>query len=272
MLTGLVGILLLLERRRPLRERADPGLRRLARNAAVAGTTALVVNIVERPLVTRLGEQVARRRWGLVPSLRLPAAAATVVTLALLDYTLYLWHILLHRLPLLWRFHAAHHVDLDLDVSTALRFHFGEFLASVPWRLAQVLLIGVDRRRLALWQKLTLAEVLFHHADLRLPLGLERWLARLIVTPRLHGVHHSTRAEERDSNFSSGLALWDTVHGTGHAMVPQREIVIGVPPYRETRQVTLARTLLLPFRSLALGGTALALSVSPSPRRCDAGA
>ena len=165
----------------------------------------------------------------------------------LLDYTLYVWHVLLHRVPLLWRLHLAHHVDLDLDVSTALRFHFGEFIASIPWRLAQVAIIGVPPRTLALWRALTLAEVAFHHANLRLPLPSERLLALLIVTPRLHGIHHSVVRAERDSNFSSGLTLWDRLHGTLRTDVPQEKITIGVPPYAEPGDVTLGKTLALPF-------------------------
>jgi sterol desaturase/sphingolipid hydroxylase (fatty acid hydroxylase superfamily) len=173
-LAGFIGALLVLERRRPLRRRVDPGPRRLARNLAVSGLTAVVLAVAERPLVQPLSAKVERNRWGLLPRLGLPRWASIAAAVVLLDYTLYLWHILLHRSRFLWRFHLAHHIDLDLDVSTALRFHFGEFLASIPWRLGQIALIGVVPRALSLWQKLTLAEVAFHHANLRLPLALER--------------------------------------------------------------------------------------------------
>jgi sterol desaturase/sphingolipid hydroxylase (fatty acid hydroxylase superfamily) len=159
------------------------------------------------------------------------------------------WHVLLHRVPFLWRAHLAHHIDRDLDVSTALRFHFAEFLASVPWRAAQIALIGVREQELVLWQRLTLVEVMFHHSNLRLPLALERALALLIVTPRLHGIHHSTRRAERDRNFSSGLTLWDRLHGSWLAGVPQDEITIGVPPYRKPSDVTLRKTLAVPFKA-----------------------
>jgi 2-haloalkanoic acid dehalogenase type II len=238
-LLGLVGAILWLERRRPLRRRVDPGPRRLARNFAIAALTAAAVAVVERPLISRLAEETAKRRWGLVPRLGLPPRVQAALVLALMDYTLYCWHILLHRVPLLWRCHRAHHADLDLDASTAARFHFAEFMLSVPWRAAQVVLIGVSPRLLDLWAKLTLAEVVFHHSNLRLPLALERLLSRLIMTPRLHGIHHSTVREERDSNFSSGLTVWDLVHGTCRADVPQASIVIGLPEYQEPQKATL---------------------------------
>lgn len=135
------------------------------------------------------------------------------------------------------------------SASTALRFHFGEFLASIPWRLGQIALIGAGPRALSLWQKLTLAEVAFHHANLRLPLAFERRLDRFVMTPRLHGIHHSVEAGERDSNFSSGLTVWDVLHGTLCTGKPQAAITIGVPPYDAPCKVTLGRTLAVPFVS-----------------------
>ena len=213
----------------------------------MAAVTAAAVTAIQRPLTRRLSNSVERREWGLVAMLRLPRWLATVVAVILLDYTLYLWHILLHRVPLLWRLHLAHHVDLDLDASTAMRFHFLEFLASIPWRLAQIVLIGATPRMLALWQQLTAAEVVFHHSNLRLPPRVERWLSRIVVTPRLHGIHHSTVRVERNSNFSSGLTVWDLIHGTIRTDVPRERIVIGVPPYDGRSDVTLGKTLLLPL-------------------------
>jgi sterol desaturase/sphingolipid hydroxylase (fatty acid hydroxylase superfamily) len=164
-----------------------------------------------------------------------------------LDYTLYLWHVLTHRVPFLWRFHQVHHVDLDLDASTAIRFHFGEMALSVPWRAAQVLVLGVSPRALALWQKLTLIEILFHHSNLELPLEVERWLCCFVVTPRMHGIHHSIVEEEINSNWSSGLTLWDFLHGTLRLDVPQDEIIIGVPAYRKPEELTLPNLLAMPF-------------------------
>jgi hypothetical protein len=100
------------------------------------------------------------------------------LTVALLDYSLYVWHILVHKVPFLWRFHQPHHVDLDRDASTALRFHFGEILRSVPWRAAQIVVIGVPPLTLPVWQTATLVEILFHHSNVELPVEVERWLCR----------------------------------------------------------------------------------------------
>lgn len=251
---GTLAVLLLAEWRRPLRRRTEPTARRLGRNAVLAGLAGLTVRSCERPLAQRLSALVQRRRLGLLPRLRLPAPLATLAACAWLDYTLYLWHVLTHRVPLLWRFHRVHHADLDLDVSTALRFHFGEMLLSVPFRLAQIASIGVSPRALSIWYALLLPEIMLHHANVRLPHRLERWLSAVVMTPRLHGIHHSTRASEVDSNWSSGLVLWDRLHGTLRRDVPQAAIRIGVPELRRPAAVTLPRILLLP------------LAVPPRPR------
>lgn len=237
-----------LERRRPLRERVEASGDRMRRNVAVALGSATTVQLLEKPLLDPLTRWVEQRRCGLLLHMRLPGWLETTLGILLLDYSLYFWHVLLHRIPLLWRFHVVHHVDLDLDVSTALRFHFGELALSVPWRAAQVLLIGARSPVLRLWQQLTLASVAFHHSNLRLPLWLERCLVRIIVTPRMHGIHHSVVEEETGSNWSSGLTLWDRLHGTLRLDVPQETIVIGVPAYRDPEELSLPRILAMPFR------------------------
>lgn len=247
LLIGGVAALLLLERKHPLRAPADPGLRRIARNVAVGVLTAATVSAIERPIVTRVATIAERRRWGIVPRLGARSGVSAAIGLALMDYTLYWWHVLLHRVPGLWRMHEPHHIDRDLDTSTALRFHFAEFLASIPWRCAQVMVIGAGPRLLALWQKLTLAEVLFHHSNVRLPRAIEELASAFVVTPRLHGIHHSVELRERDSNFSSGLTIWDRLHRTGNFDVTREDVEIGLPGFEHARDVTLGRTLALPF-------------------------
>jgi sterol desaturase/sphingolipid hydroxylase (fatty acid hydroxylase superfamily) len=237
-----------LERRRPLRPgRHEPKGRREARNAAVAGLAATMVRLAEKPVTDRLTALVEHRRIGLLPRLGLPPAAETAAACLLLDYTLYVWHVLTHKVPVLWRFHRVHHADLDLDASTAVRFHFGEMLWSVAWRATQVLVIGVPRRALDLWGTLLLVEVMFHHSNLELPPAVERVLRVLLVTPRMHGIHHSVVRAETDSNWSSGLTVWDWLHGTLQTDVPQADVTIGVPELRRPDQVTLPKLIALPF-------------------------
>jgi sterol desaturase/sphingolipid hydroxylase (fatty acid hydroxylase superfamily) len=244
---GTLGALCWLERRRPLRRAVEPKSRREGRNLVVAGLSAAAIQLAEKPIVAPLAECVQRRRWGLLKLVNLPAWIEVPLAVLLLDYTLYLWHILVHKVPLLWRFHVVHHVDLDLDASTAVRFHFGEMVVSVPWRAAQVLVIGASPLSLSVWQTLTLLEGLCHHSNVELPVEVERLLCELIVTPHMHGIHHSIIEEETNSNWSSELTLWGWLHGTLRLNVPHDDITIGVPAYRDAEAVTLPRILALPF-------------------------
>ena len=139
------------ERRRALRERVEPQVSHTGRNLAIAACGALALQLAERPVVSRVAALVVRRRWGLLQHLRLPRWLEVPAAMLLMDYTLYLWHVLCHRAPVLWRAHAVHHIDRDLDASTALRFHFLELTASVPWRAGQVALIGVSPFALSAW-------------------------------------------------------------------------------------------------------------------------
>lgn len=243
-----LGGLFLLERSRPLRSERESKARRNGRNLAVATLGALTVHLAESPILYPLAKRVESRRWGLLKWLRLPRIVEITVALLLLDYTLYLQHVLHHRIPLLWRFHAVHHVDLDLDASTALRFHFGEIALSVPYRAAQTVLIGVDPQSLLIWQTWFLLSIMFHHSNVRLPGAVENRLACFIVTPRMHGIHHSRDPENQNSNWSGGLTLWDALHGTLQLGIPQDQIKIGVRGFDRPEQITLPKILAQPFR------------------------
>lgn len=244
-----LAALLMLEVARPLRRQRHPRLRRTARNLSMAALSALVLQEFERPIILSLCRTIERRGWGLLQLWPLPKQARFALAVLLMDYTLYVWHVLTHKVPLLWRFHQAHHIDLDLDASTALRFHFGEIALSIPYRAAQVALLGIDRRSFSLWQTCLLPSILFHHSNLCLPRRLEAVLGWIIVTPRMHGIHHSTIRQERDSNWSSGLAIWDVLHGTLRRNVPQAVIEVGLEPYRAPADVTLGKILAVPFVS-----------------------
>jgi sterol desaturase/sphingolipid hydroxylase (fatty acid hydroxylase superfamily) len=268
LIIGAFAALVWLERRRPLRREVEPKLTRTARNLAVAGIGALALQLTESPVALGLAALVAQHDLGLLKLVRLPVWLETALAIVLLDYTLYVWHVLTHKVHFLWRFHLVHHVDLDLDASTALRFHFGELAISVPWRAAQVIIIGVSPITYLTWQTFVFLSIMFHHSNVELPISLERWLNRLIVTPRMHGIHHSVVPQETNSNWSSGLTIWDWLHGTLRLNVPQDQVTIGVPAYRKPAEVSLLQILALPFlkqRSdwTATDGSLPAREVSP---------
>lgn len=238
-----------LEYRRRARPYVEPPARHRARNVAIAAIAAGTVHLLEAPIVVPTARAVERRRWGLVMLAPAPRWIRDAAAVLLLDYTLYLWHILVHRVGFLWRFHLAHHVDLDLDATTGVRFHAGELTLSIPWRVAQIAVIGVSPTALAAWQTLTLASVIFHHSNSALPTRIERWLCRVLVTPRMHAIHHSVVEAQRHSNFSSGLAIWDHLHGTSRFDSDAGDVSIGVAGHTSPDAVRLRRVLALPFEA-----------------------
>jgi sterol desaturase/sphingolipid hydroxylase (fatty acid hydroxylase superfamily) len=242
---ALVGGLVALERTRPLRRRTAPALPRTAHNVAMGLAAMAVIEAVEKPLTSRIAARNGAQGRGLCALA--PAPLRALATLLVMDYTFYLWHVLTHKVPLLWLFHRVHHVDPDLDASTAIRFHFVDMIVSLPWRLAQVRLSGAGPRELGLWRGFFNASVLFHHANLRLPKGWDRRLSWLLTTPEMHGIHHSRVPAERDSNWSSGFSLWDHLHGTFRSTPPQRDLAIGVMTGTPDETASLAVSLAAPF-------------------------
>lgn len=260
LLTAVGLAVFVLERQRRARPRVEPQVRHIGRNLSMAGLAAATVHLVETPVVMPAARWAARRGVGLSRLMPGPSWVRTLTAVLLLDYTLYLWHMLVHRVPFLWRFHLVHHVDLDLDATTALRFHGGELALSVPWRAAQVIAIGATPQALVAWQTLTLMSVLFHHSNSLLPAALERRLSWLLVTPRMHAIHHSVNPRETDSNYSSGLAIWDRLHRTILTTRAADEVVTGVEGYLDVTTVGLDRILELPWTAGAGAG-------APTPPR-----
>ena len=247
MVAGALAILVA-ERRRPLRRRTQAEPRRELTNLVLGIAASLAIGLAETPVVAPLARRAASRRRGLVQRLPLPDWARDVGGVVLMDYTFYLWHVLTHKVPALWRLHLVHHVDLDMDASTALRFHALDMVVSAPWRFAQVALIGLSPRGVRLWRAFFFLSILFHHSNTRLPERWERRLARVLTTPRMHGIHHSAVEDQTNANWSSGLSWWDHLHRTFRLDVDQADIAIGVPAYREPAEVALRSALALPFR------------------------
>jgi sterol desaturase/sphingolipid hydroxylase (fatty acid hydroxylase superfamily) len=246
--SGCFGLLLVAETLASLRPTVESKLRRVIRNLTTGGVSLAILTLLQTPILIPVSRWAEAHHVGLLNWVQWPASLEIFITIVLFDYTLWFWHRANHTVPFLWRFHLVHHVDLDLDASTALRFHFGELVLSIAYRVVQILVIGASSFSVWVWQTILFASILFHHSNLRLPIGLERLLTRLIVTPRMHGIHHSTCLNETNSNWSSLFSWWDFLHRTILLDVPQEDVTIGVPAYRDPRDVTIGKILLLPFR------------------------
>jgi sterol desaturase/sphingolipid hydroxylase (fatty acid hydroxylase superfamily) len=245
---AILALLFVLERFFPLRKRMRELGTRLLVNFSISALAFLVAALLVRPTAQATLHWANGKPFGLVYLVPLPAPLEFAFSFLLMDLAFYYWHIANHRFPFLWRFHNVHHVDPDLDVSTGFRFHFGEVAMSAAFRVVQVSVIGVSGWAFAVYEIVFQAETLFHHSNLRLPIRFERLLNRLLVTPRMHGIHHSQVQRENNSNFGVVFPWWDRVHRTLGLNIPQAEIAIGIAGYSQPDDNQLRNALLMPFR------------------------
>ena len=241
-------MLFLLERLFPLRRAKSRLGSRLWVNAVVSSLAIAVAVGVVRPVATAVLQFVSERDWSLTSIVSENSAVQAALGFLLMDLSFYYWHRANHAWPFLWRFHNAHHVDHDLDVSTAVRFHFVEVGLSAGFRALQVSLIGGAPWVFVVYETVFQLNTLFQHSNVRLPIAVERILILVLVTPRMHGIHHSKRFHETNSNWSSVFSWWDRLHGTLRLNVPQSAIDIGIAAYSLPADNTVAAVLGMPFR------------------------
>ncbi len=241
-------LLLALEAALPLRRRTRLRRHRWPVNFALTAGVMAAGLLVVRPVALTIIFWAGDLNLGLLRLVGLPSPADVLVGLILMDLTFYWWHRANHRFFLLWRFHGVHHLDPDLDVTSATRFHFGEVLYSSVFRVLQVGLLGVDVFTFLLYEVTYQAANMFQHANVRLPLILERVLNKILVTPRMHGIHHSVVSNEVGSNFSAVFRWWDALHRTLKLNVPQQDITIGVAGYLTPEHNRIWPLVILPIR------------------------
>lgn len=239
-------LLLVLEMVHPLRRPKRRRGQRLPVNLAVTALGFAAGGLTVRPAALGLAFWMQGHSFGVLPYLSLPAWVEVTLGILWLDYTFYYWHRFNHLRPLLWRFHNVHHIDPDMDVTTSFRFHFGEVLYSTPFRVLQVGILGISPFVYLLYEFIFNCATMFHHSNVRLPLALERLLNKIIVTPRMHGIHHSALGPETNSNYSVVFSLWDRLNRSLKLNVPQAQVVIGVPGYLRPAENRFFRLLALP--------------------------
>ncbi len=249
-LIGLFIILFIVETKFQLRKRVQNRWKRMLINFIVSIPAFALLRILFIPAMVWLATQNQQWLFGLNYLYAAPAWIKAVISFLLLDYSNYIWHILLHKLPILWRFHLVHHTDLDLDITTAFRFHFGEMIGSVFFRGAAIILIGASPVMVLIYEIVFEAAAQFHHSNIKLPFRFEKMLNYLIVTPRMHGIHHSMIKKETDSNYSIIFSFWDRIHKTVRLNIHQNEIVTGVPHYADERELTIGNLLKMPFTKI----------------------
>jgi sterol desaturase/sphingolipid hydroxylase (fatty acid hydroxylase superfamily) len=243
-----LAILWMLEGSIPMFEGRRGRGRHDASNIALGLLNAGVTALTFAAATLFVTEWARGREFGLLHLLALPGPVRLAVAIVIFDLWQYLWHRLNHRLPFLWRFHAVHHSDRDLDATTALRFHTGEIILSSTARLAVLPLLGLTVGEVLVYETILLPIVLFHHSNVRVPGGLDRCLRWLIVTPWMHWVHHSDFQPETDSNYSSVFSVWDRIFGSFRLRTEPRDLTLGLRGMERSEWATLRGMLVAPFR------------------------
>jgi sterol desaturase/sphingolipid hydroxylase (fatty acid hydroxylase superfamily) len=249
-LAGIFVFLFIMETISQLRKRRDKRIKRAFINALVSIPGFVALRFLLLPAMVWVAYKNQDWKIGLNYLYDLTPWIEGIITFLLLDYTNYLWHILNHKLPFLWRFHLVHHTDVDLDVTTAIRFHVGEIIASVFFRGFVVFMIGATPILVLVYEVFFEAANQFHHSNWKLPFKFEKFLNRIFVTPRMHGIHHSIVRNETDSNYSVIFSFWDRMHRTANLGIPQKEITTGVPVYQNSEELTIGYLLKLPFTKI----------------------
>ncbi len=224
--------------------------RRWPGNVGVVLIDTLLVRILFPTAAVGLALVAETKGWGLLNFVTVPDWLAIVAAIFLLDLIIYTQHVLFHAVPGLWRLHRMHHADLDIDVTTGIRFHPVEILLSMAIKLGAVVALGAPALGVMIFEVLLNATAMFSHSNVRLPAGVDRRLRRILVTPDMHRVHHSVVTQETNSNFGFNLPWWDHLFGTyrDQPAAGHEGMTIGLLHFRDSAELRLDRMLLQPLR------------------------
>ncbi len=252
MFLGLFALFAALEAWAPRRARRVPRQGRWITNLSITvlNTLTLRALAIFLPLLA-VGAAVdaSAQGWGLLNQTAWPLWIEALLAILILDFAIWAQHLITHKVPLFWQFHRMHHADRDFDVTTAVRFHPVEIAASMLLKIGIIYLLGPSALAVLIFEVVLNGTALFNHANLRLPLWLDRVVRLVLVTPDMHRVHHSVHRHEHDSNYGFALSIWDRIFQTYR---PQPEaghddMVIGLQ-WQDDKPTKLGWSLLLPFR------------------------
>jgi sterol desaturase/sphingolipid hydroxylase (fatty acid hydroxylase superfamily) len=219
-------------------------------NLGVLAIDTLIVRIVFPSAAVGVALLCEARGLGVFNAVALPLPLAVLLSVVLLDLAIYLQHALFHAVPMLWRLHRMHHADLDIDVTTGVRFHPLEIILSLFIKFAVIALIGVPALAVLIFEVLLNATSMFNHSNVAMPAWVDRIVRWLVVTPDMHRVHHSVLRAETNSNFGFNFPWWDRLFGTYRAQPAQghQAMTVGIESFRDPDELRLDRMLLQPLR------------------------
>lgn len=218
-------------------------------NIGIVVINAVALRIVFPVAAVGIAIIASERGWGLFNNLPIPYWIAVVLSVAFLDFVIYLQHVMFHAVPSLWRLHMMHHADMDIDLTTGSRFHPVEIVLSMLIKMAAVMVIGAPAVGVILFEVLLNGTAMFNHGNVFLPLELDGVLRLFVVTPDMHRVHHSVLPFETNSNFGFNVPWWDRLMGT-YRPQPRKGhqgMTIGLNQFRDPSRLSLLRILAMPF-------------------------
>ncbi|HEV7344752.1 MAG TPA: sterol desaturase family protein [Devosia sp.] len=224
--------------------------RRWMTNVGVLVLSSVVLRVLFPVAAVGTALWAESQQFGLFNQLDFPLWLVALISLVVLDFAVWLEHLLSHKIPILWRVHRMHHSDTGFDLTTALRFHPLEIVLSMVWKAGIVVALGAPAWSVLVFEVVLNGAAMFNHANIHLPGKIDRIVRIVAVTPDMHRIHHSTDRRETDSNYGFSLAIWDRIFGTythqpakGH-----QGMDIGLEDYRDAAPTRLGWSLLLPFR------------------------
>ncbi len=246
---GILVVMAAWEVAAPRRRREIPRVLRWTNNLGVVVVDTILVRLTFPIAAVGLALIAEERGWGVFNLIEAPGWVAFIVSVIVLDLVIYLQHILFHAVPALWRLHRMHHADLDFDVTTGLRFHPIEIVLSMGIKLAVVAVLGPPAAAVLVFEVILNGTAMFNRSNIRIPLGLDRILRWVVVTPDMHRVHHSVVPQETNSNFGFNRPWWDRLFGTYRAQPKDGHdgMTIGIELFRTRRDLWLDRMLIQPL-------------------------
>lgn len=223
---------------------------RWANNLGLVFLNSFILRILFPAAAVGVAVIAQQRGWGVLNNADLPFTLSVVVAVIVMDFVIYLQHVMVHAIPVLWRLHRVHHADLDYDVTTGARFHTIEIILSMLIKFATIMVLGPPVVAVVIFEVLLNATAMFNHGNITISEKIDRVLRLFVVTPDMHRVHHSVHAPLTNSNFGFNLPWWDRLFGTYVAQPPEghTEMEIGLEGFRDPKQVDrLPGMLMLPF-------------------------
>ena len=246
---GILLVVALLEILVPRRPLSTSKASRWFGNLGIVAISTVTLRLLFPITAVGLALWVSEKGWGLFHIVQLPFWLEVILSVLILDFIIYLQHVMFHAVPVLWRLHMMHHADLDYDLTTGIRFHPIEIVISMLIKFSAIVVIGPPALAVVLFEILLNGTAMFNHGNFYIPLGLDRLLRFFVVTPDMHRVHHSVFPQETNTNFGFNLPWWDRLLGTYRAQPSKghQGMTIGLNQFRDPSRLTLPWMLILPF-------------------------